>query len=191
MKMITNQFVAVLCLFIMISLLLASFSQATRAAEHNITAEEPKLRAAIVLGILRFTNWPEDAPLTNSLNLCTAGGPSSSAALAEISSKRQFQNLPIVIYKLNSNSSDFSKCNVLVMGANVNSELLKNISDSEASHGVLTVCDNCKTSNENAMVYLVRVKNRIAFKIDLSQSSKNGMKFSSSLLELATEVVKD
>jgi len=174
-----------------VALLLFSLSQASVASEPNITAEEPKLRAAIVLGILRFTNWPEDAPLTNSLNLCTVGSPSSSAALAEISSKQQFQNLPIVIHKLNSNSSDFSKCNALVMGANVNSELLKNLSDSEVSHGVLTVCDYCKTSNKNAMVYLVRVENRIAFKIDLRQSSKNGMKFSSSLLELATEVVKD
>jgi len=190
-KMFSFQFLALLRLHLVIALLLANFNQATSAAEPLVTAEEPKLRAAIVLGILRFTNWPADAPITNTFHLCTTGNPSSEAALDKISSQRQFQNLPIVTHKLKRDSSSFSMCNALVMGVNVNGKLLEKLSDSESSYGVLTICDNCKAHNKTTMVQLVRVGNRIGFKIDLGLAETKGMQFRSALLELATEVKQD
>jgi len=161
------------------------------ASQPTVTAEEPKLRAVIVLGILRFTHWPEDAPITSTFYLCTVGHPPSENILSQVSGKRQLQNVPIKTLNLSDNSIDISKCNALIVGAGKKSQSVKSLLKGNAGYGLLTICDSCKVNTGKTHVRLERIENRISFVINRDKAQKSGMNFSSSLLELAVRVEEE
>ena len=161
------------------------------AAEVTVTTDESKLRAAIVLGILRFSSWPNDVRMASAFNLCTLGEPASKQTLIKISGQRKYQQRPITTFVLNNKSPDVSKCNAIVIGPDLETKYLIELLNSKTAFGILTICDSCRPDNKNAMVYMIRKQNRVGFEVDLVQAKKNGMSFSSSLLELAIEVKQE
>lgn len=169
--------------------LFGCLSHYSHADENALTADEPKLRAAIVLGILRFSTWPDDLSKHSSFNLCSLGKPASEIVLTKVNSQYQYQNLPINTYSLNINSRELADCNAVLLGREVTGELWNRVLGKKDLHGVLTICDDCKNPNL-AMVSLIRKDNRIGFVIDLKKANKHGINFSSMLLELAHEVRK-
>lgn len=59
---------------------------------------------------------------------------------------------------------------------------------SNLSSYVLTVSDVQGFSTERGMIEFVRVKNRIKFEINFTQSTKHGIKYRSQLLEVAEKL---
>ena len=162
-----------------------------RAGEVTVTADETKLRAAIVLGILRFSSWPNDVSMASAFNLCTLGAPTSESTLIKVSGQRDYKDKPISTIVLHSKSPDISKCNAIVIGPHAKKYVLSKFIGRKSAFGILTICDNCQPDLSSVMVYMLRKKNRVGFEIDLIQAKKNGMTFSSSLLELAIDVKQD
>jgi hypothetical protein len=178
-------------IFLLITLLLVIGPVPAYAIDSPVTADEPKLRAAIVLGIFRFTTWPAGARDTGVFRVCTLGNPTSERDLKLISAQRQHHNLPIITEKITDSSGDISRCDVLLIGADIKSDSLIKILSTKNGFGVLTICDNCHIKNSKAMLKLVRKDNRIRFTVNLYQAKKKGIQFSSSLLELALKVKQD
>ncbi|VAW91820.1 hypothetical protein MNBD_GAMMA21-2802 [hydrothermal vent metagenome] len=179
-----------MCLILLAVLMLVE-PHRVRANDVTVTADETKLRAAIVLGILRFSSWPNDVRMASAFNLCTLGNPTSESTLVKISGQREYKDKPISTIVLNANAPDISKCNAIVIGPHIKKTVLSRFLGSKSAFGILTICDNCKPDLTSVMVYMLRKKNRVGFEVDLIQAKKNGMTFSSSLLELAIEVRQD
>lgn len=175
---------------LLLVLLLVGSQHVTTAKEANTTAEEPKLRAAIVLGILRFTSWPADVQMKPGFTLCTVGNPMSEKYLLRVSGQHQYQDLSIDSHVVTEQLEDIADCNVLVIGKAADRKLLNQFFEQYDTHGLLTICDNCQ-KNDHTMVKLIRNENRVGFEIDLAESKESGLSFSSLLLELAIEVKQE
>ena len=157
-------------------------------ADTQATAEEPKLRAAIVLGIIRYSSWPDDVDMAGQLNLCSIGAPQSEQILTQVSGQHKYHDLSIMVYTHSISQLKPGKCNALIIGPALDTKSARYLMDKNISHGLLTICDGCQLNRSIAMVTLVRRSKRIAFDVDLAQSKSAGISFSSALLELALRV---
>lgn len=183
------QFAIKLRLMLCVWLLLGWINPHLLASESGPIADEDKLRAAIVLGIVRFTSWPEDVQKHKNLYLCTLGKPLSSKILVNVSGQHKYRNQPIIATVLEKKIFDASDCNVLVLGNGIKPKTLQKILPGSDAHAVLTICDGCK-KGIGSMVHLMRTDNRIGFKVNLELASEAGLNFRSALLEIASEVKK-
>ena len=155
----------------------------------GITAREPQLRAAVILGIVRFTSWPPNHnPGKNRLVVCTIGEPVAEPALLLISETRKVAEYTIIVRSMDDNGEKIGDCNVVVLGSNLDRAAYTKILQRVASLPILTICDNCFHDGYSTMVSLVRRDDRIGFQIDITKAKSQGIVFSSSLLELALEV---
>ena len=172
----------------LLAIMMAVLSCAPESHAASVTAEESKLRAAIVLGILRFTTWPDQAQIASEINLCTYGTPLAEPALNQVSGVRMLNNTPVKVVTVHDMSASITGCDALVLGKNAALDAVSKARESGALHGVLTICDDCKGEDLISMVKLIRVDKRIGFEIDMRRARESDMYFSSALLELAVEV---
>jgi len=172
-----------------VSVWLLSASPVNSAPDVNqVTAQEPQLRAAVILGVIRFTTWPYQDTKENILNVCTFGEPVAKSALLPISRSQKVANKTLFVRSIQVNLKDvFASCDVIVYGSGANADFSLTLLHA-AAHSVLIICDGCESDESVATVRLIQRNNRIAFEIDLGLAKKQGIKFSSSLLELASEV---
>lgn len=157
-------------------------------AEAVATADEPKLRAAIVLGIIRYSHWPNDVDISGSLHVCSIGAPQSERILIQVSGQHKYHDVSIMITPYKNLQNSGNSCHALILGPDLNSKTLKDVLQSYNQHGLLTICDGCVINGNTAMVSLVRREKRIAFDVNLIQADQAGISFSSALLELALSV---
>ena len=166
--------------------LLCVFSVNSIQAAHPITAKEHQLRAAVILGIIRFTSWPVSD--NKQLVVCTVGQPISESVLLPLSGNSEITGRELIVRKLDNNKVKVETCHVTIYGKGVTTEQYSNRFHTTVTLPVLTICDDCDYSNSGIVVKLLAHKNRIGFKIDLREIKTKGLLFSSSLLELALEV---
>ena len=160
----------------------------TGHAEPIATADEPKLRAAIVLGIIRYSNWPDDTKMAGQLNVCSLGSPPSEQILTQVSGQHRYHDLSIITHAIKDPSSSPFTCHALILGAQLDASTLQHWFATHDRHGLLTICDGCVLNTNPAMVTLVRRDNRIAFHVNLTQAKSADITFRSALLELALGV---
>ena len=146
---------------------------------------EPDLRAAVILGILKYTDFPEHKPVASVINLCVLGNPASKKSLQKFSAEYKVNSRDIFIL---TSEKNLKECDAAVIGSELNKNSMKELSKNTKS---LIVCDDCTAGQEKASaVVLFRDGQRIRFIIDLHNSLEKEIKLSSSLLELAMEVRK-
>ena len=176
-----------LCTRLTIIIIWSVFSNGLHA-DTVATADEPKLRAAIVLGIIRYSSWPDDVEMSEHLNLCSIGTPQSEQILTHVSGQHKYHDLAIMVYMVSNSKQNLENCHALIIGPALDSKSAQHLLDKNSSHGLLTICDGCQINSSTAMVTLVRRNKRIAFHVDLAKSKLAGLSFSSALLELALKV---
>ncbi|MFN2310176.1 MAG: YfiR family protein [Gammaproteobacteria bacterium] len=170
---------------IALSLLLGAGPFHAQAAE-TLVANEPELRAAIIIGILRFTAW--QPPTAGDLRLCILGLPVSAPALLSLPEDTRIGTQALHTRAVDARAARMSECDIVVMGPGQDAASAK-VTLQEANHqGVLTICDGCGHHAEYSMVTLTRHEGRIGFEIDTQIAQTNGLQFSSDLLELAVRV---
>ncbi|MFL0801246.1 MAG: YfiR family protein [Agarilytica sp.] len=171
--------------WILITTLFCGFSVGGHAlaGETRPAAEEDRLRAAMVVGILRYTSWNED--FGETLNICLLGENDSFEHLEALQDSRIVPYKVINVSRVGDEAdSQTSECQVLVAGNPTSME----IRDSDFSQPCLLICDKCVSDKIDASVVLRKVNNRIRFDVDLSKAKTNGVKFRASMLELAATV---
>ena len=148
------------------------------------TAREPELRAAVILGILRYTVWPAAQRDVPAIEVCIVGDPPSAPSLLAISNRRSFAGRRLRVLALPARESATHTCHVAVLGHGSSVTDAKRL----AGHRVLTICDACNGAEKQSTIRLLRRRNRIAFDVDLGQATRDGFSFGSAMLELAAKL---
>lgn len=164
---------------LLVSLVLMHFANVSAA--FAASAPEEKIRAAFVLGVVRFTQWPNFIPShERPINICVYG---TSIAGEIIKSQDKDSLLQKKIAVVEPGSVD--ECHVAIVGSDANPNLIQQLKGKP----VLTICDDCER-DELTSVRLIRKNRRVGLEVNLSQTDEAGLKMSAQLLEVA-QVVRD
>lgn len=164
---------------------------AAAPAAHAVTANEGKLRAAVIVGIMRFTSWPNQPQINDaeSLDLCLIGRPTSQEFLLPISGERKVAGKALSVREVPQ--AKIHQCRVLVIGSGVSrgdTEQLLRLADGLS---MLTVCDGCRNDfADGPIIYLTLRKQKVNFAVNLVRAKQTGVLLDAQLLELASEVRK-
>lgn len=157
-------------------------------ADDGLTADESKLRAAITIGILRFARWPEEISFKNSLSLCTTGNPPSESILRGIEPRYPYLDIPIVLHSAIHSASDVADCHAVIIGPYARRDIIASLYRVEEHYGLLTICDQCKSREDEVIIRLNKNDNKIGFEVNIKTAKIRGFVFSASFLEIASRV---
>ena len=169
--------------------LLSASPVSSATAVNLLTAQEPQLRAAVILGVLRFTSWSHHDSSEKFLDVCTFGQPIAEPALLPVSNVHKVAYQTVVVRNIAGvKNIKINSCDVVIYGAGSNKASLMLGMQHSIAYPVLTICDGCKLSDAATTVKLIRRGGRIGFEVNLDNAKKHGIILSSSLLELASEI---
>lgn len=147
------------------------------------TNREYQLKAAYLLNFARFIYWPSESfeSEQSSFNICVYGTSSFDESLNLLLDKK-VQGRSIQVDFIDQ-LKGLSICHILF----VNKESVAHFYESIAlmPRGLLTVSDKEGFGESGGMIEFVRIKNKIKFEINVTESSKSGIKYKSQLLEVA------
>lgn len=158
---------------------------------YAVTATEGKLRAAVIVGIMRFTSWPNSPVITSAsqLNVCLVGEPTSQEFLMPISGQRKVAGKDLVVKEVAN--LDISQCQVLVLGESLSRKSLKKLLKKADTDAMLSVCDGCSADlAEEPIINLTLRQQKVKFKVNLIRAKETGVSLDAQLLELALAVRK-
>lgn len=160
------------------TLLLAAALAAAAPPEHEV-------RAAIVVNLSLYVEWPDLPGQPAELAICIAGhGPTASALLGL--DGRTLHGLPVSVRSL-ANPAEGPHCRVLFIGDSAKrspADWLRDFAD----RPVLTVSENDDFLAAGGMAAILRSGSRIVFDINLAAARRAGLRIGSPLLRLAREV---
>ncbi len=150
--------------------------------------EENTLKAAMVLNIARFTEWPmeETKGDAGSLRLCvfdTDGG--MLAAFRELPPKRIHERWLQV--RAVRRATDLDACDLLFVRDPDRSSVSRLLA-AIGHRSVLSIADMPGFAEAGGIINLVRAGRKLRFEVSLSAARRAGLKISSRLLKLATIV---
>lgn len=162
------------------------------AGSFVIAAEIPKgeerLRAAIVVGILRYTTWVDEVANDPELLICSVGQTASAKGLKTAGNQVTVHDRRLRVMTLRGDE-DLGSCSVVIYGETSSTPLTNEVSTNYVNQ--LSICDGCNTDRYPSIVKLTRQSGRIGLEVNLTEAKKSGLKFSSDMLELATIVGGD
>lgn len=153
----------------------------------QMQAPEAELKAAILVNLLLFVDWP--APGTTSderLLLCYLGDSPVASALLQLDG-RQVQGKPLHV--LRTDAGRGRACHAFYFSPSEVGALGK-IAPALRGTGVLLAGDSPGYLQQGAMVNLEVVGGRIVFDIDLRSARLAGLDVSSKVLRLARRVLE-
>lgn len=140
---------------------------------------ESMVRAAVIFGILRFTQWPSERLNGATLNLCALGNSPTSSAIEQLPKIPSVSRLKLN-YRQYQRFDELMDCHAIVLGDKATGQAL-------ALHNALLICDGCENSfAERSGIRLFKQAKRIHFDINLDRIDEQGLSLSSSLIELAS-----
>jgi len=150
------------------------------------TNREYRLKAAYLLNFARFVYWPTGSFLseTDAFKICVYGESRFGENLNQLLSKKVQGRSIKINYK--DDLKNITECHILFISK---PDKVSNYKvASEVPRNVLTVSDIEGFSSEGGMIEFIRVDNKIKFEINVTQSTKSGIKFRSQLLEVAEKL---
>lgn len=152
---------------------------------------EAELRAAVIVGIMRFTSWENKIfeSENQEVQVCLVGQPFSESYLMPISGMQNVKGKPVVVTE--KNHDDVSGCQVLVIGKELNRKHFSNLVVSADNASILSVCDGCRADGTfETIINLTLRKQRVNFEVNLAKAKRTGIVLDVQLLELASDVRK-
>ncbi len=147
-------------------------------------ASEAEVKAAIVLNIARFTQWPAGAAADPAFTVCVAGRDETTQAIETLEGKT-LHGHPMRVVPFERVGA-LSECRVLFVARTEtyrSSQLAALLVANR--HPVLTIGDIRGFAQRGGMVALVRVDDRLRFEINPKEVEVRGLTMSSRLLSLA------
>lgn len=147
---------------------------------------EYQLKAAYLLNFARFIYWPAEvfSSETDKFEICVYGDNPFGENLKYLLSKK-VQSRTITINSI-ENLNKVETCHILFVSKSYENDFY-NFS-SEMPQNILTVSDVKGFSSEGGMIEFIRVKNKIKFEINVTQSTRYGIKYKSQVLEVAKQL---
>jgi hypothetical protein len=148
-------------------------------------ADEMQIRAAIVLNLTKFIDWPtwKLGDTQTPFVICLLGSDPIITEIETLIRDKQVQDKPIMLRHLTS-TSQVDGCHVLYVPTSEHrrfSELIATLNKSS----VLTISDQ-KQTGEGAVISLPVIDNRVQIQVDLRAAQHSGLTVSSKLLRIAT-----
>ncbi len=155
------------------------------SSRSNLETDEYRLRSAMIVGILRYTNWEND--FGETLNICLLGSSESFVYIEALQNSRVVPSKVINVSRLVGGESNLSKqCQVLLIGVHPLSSI--KLQTASIRQPCLLICDSCLEEKPKVSVILRKENNRIRFDVNLRNAKSHRVKFRASMLELAANV---
>lgn len=146
-------------------------------------ATEDHLRAAMVVGIIRYTSWGDG--LGDTLNVCLMGGNQSFTYIEALENSDAISSKKFKVNRVGrQDHRHLDSCHVLVIGDNAPDDFKSTV----ITQPCLLICDGCGKAKNQVSVSLRKDNNRIRFDVNLNVAKKNKVTFRASMLELAATV---
>ena len=151
-------------------------------------SEEYEVKAAILLTLARFANWPASKmPDPRSSFVLGVLAPADVAATVEkVVADKSIGPHPIVVRRLSSPSAA-AECHLVFISRAAKKMLPEELAGM-AQAGVLTVGENEGFAAGGGMVGLVLKNQRVGMEVNIKAAQRGGLKVSSKVLALATIV---
>ena len=168
---------------ILLALLLAWCAQVHAQRQ----APEPELKAAILVNMLLFVDWPiQSSQPTDRLTLCYLDSGPVATVLDRLNGKA-LKGKPLQVVRVNANVA--TGCHALYLSPNDGAALTRVVSSLRTS-GVLFVGDSPGYLQRGVAINLDVDDGRIVFDVDLRSARQAGLMMSSKVLRLARKVVE-
>ena len=168
-------------ILLLVLLVLSPLVQAQRQAA------EPELKAAILVNMLLFVDWPSNAKQANDrLTLCYLEASPIATVLDSLSGKL-LKGKPLRVQAVTNGTA--SACNALYLSPSDNSSLSGVVANSRAN-GMLLIGDSPDYFQRGVMLNLAVDDGRVVFDIDLHAARQAGLTLSSKVMRLARKVVE-
>lgn len=181
-----------------------------RAACHTdrVTApREYQIKAAYLLNLIRFVNWPvADSDIEQRTNICLLGKNPFGRHLERLNNLRANEKIIQVSYHDNhrdghliddyehhkvghsESHTDLSQCEIIFISSdNTDQKMLLDMANTVAQQA-LTVGEAEDFIDQGGLVALVVNYNRIELNINLSEAKRSGFEISGNLLEITQKV---
>lgn len=147
--------------------------------------EEHEAKAAFVLKVLNFVEWPSSAG-QGSLTIGIVGADETSEALQKVAAGKNVNGRQVVIKRLGSDA-DVTGVQVLYIGSSQGKNLATLLEKSRNAN-VLTVGEAEGFGQRGGIVNLLVSEGRIKFEVNPHAAERAHLQISSRLLSLATIV---
>lgn len=170
-----------------ITLLALYLAGVTGKAGAQPQASEPALKAAIIVNMLLFVDWPQHTGLiSNQLRICYLEDSPVASALNNANSK-SIRNKTVQVQKRSPDT--LRSCDAIYLSP-ADHSMLPNILATLRAYPVLLVGDSPAYFRQGIMLNLELVANRIVFDFDLRTARQAGLQVSSKALRLARQVIE-
>ena len=161
----------------------------TAHASGHTASPEYKIKAALLYKLTKFIEWPQTAKQAqDKFNICVLGDNVFADALAPLN-RRKVSEQSIAIHHFNRSAAINQQCHILFI-TDSKRAFLDNILGSINTQGCLTVSDIRDFADRGGVIELTQGKNKIGFKINLSQAKQADITLAAPLLELSTVINK-
>jgi len=152
------------------------------------SVEEHEVKAAFVLKLINFVQWPDAGGQHPTLVIGILGTDATSDALERLAFGKSVDGREIVVRRLNT-ESNFSACQVIFIGASERNQAAALIERIRGS-SVLTVGESDGFGQHGGIVNLMLDEGRIHLEVNPNAAQRAHLQISSRLLSLAT-IVRD
>ncbi len=159
---------------------------AVQAAEPELP-REARIKAVLILRIIKFVEWPVDALVrTDALQICTWGDGVTTSALANLQGQKVREH-EVRVRKLQP-VPDTKGCNVLFVAESTRAEVNANVMYGTGGRALLTISDMPDFGKRGGIISLIQQDNKIGFEVQLRYARAGGLQIGAPLLELARSV---
>ncbi|MDD5029431.1 MAG: YfiR family protein [Rhodoferax sp.] len=154
-------------------------------AQHQ--APEPELKAAILVNMLLFVDWPDQhTQPTAQVTMCYLGIGPVATALLQLDGKL-LKGKPLRVVQVQA--SKIAHCHALYV-APFEADNLSNVVALARTHGVLLMGDSAGYWQRGVMLNLDLDHGRVVFDVDLNAVRQAALSISSKVLRLARQVIE-
>jgi hypothetical protein len=150
------------------------------------TASEPlsdpvdELKSAIVLSFLRYSEWPEPAPVGQPLTVGVIGRPSILPVLRKALEGKLVNSRPVRILAIKA-LLDPGCCQVIYLATGKHAEIQQALTGARSVHA-LTIGEADRFLEYGGAVNLILVDGHMSFEVNMDALERSGVAISSKLL---------
>lgn len=142
--------------------------------------DEDRVKAAVVLQLARFVEWPSEANGARAFTICVAGKDSWTGLLEHVSAGQTVGGRPVRVRRL-SRAEETPACHLVVVGPGVKGSVREAILRAP----LLTISEEQGFAGRGGMVGLAVENGRVVFELNPRTARQQGIRFSSKLIRLA------
>lgn len=154
----------------------------------QLQASEPELKAAILINMLLFIDWPANSLQSRDrLTICHLSDSAVARALVRLDGKvRKHQQLQTI----RTDGAQLAHCHVVYLAPGDEAQLPEVVQGLRATRGVLITGDTPGYVERGVMINLELAAGRVVFDVNLSAARQAGLNISSKALRLARTVME-